>query len=302
MKHGSLFSGLGGFDLAATWMGWENIFHCEIDPFCQKILQHYWPNAKSYQDIRAFPAAELRGQVDIITGGFPCQPFSHAGNRQGTADDRYLWPQMFRVITTVQPRWVVAENVPGIIDIQRGMVFENVQTDLETAGYQVWTVVLPACSVGAPHLRNRVWIIAYAQSYHDPGNARTMAGSAQPDPPKDGAVTGSQGSTTTGPGTASNTDGPGLEGTTGPVLSRPTGQPAWCNQIPAWNDWPAVPPVCWPDDGVCPRLDNISFPRWRKESIKAFGNAIVPQVAYQLFKIIAIMEQQTFEPHLKTDK
>lgn len=119
MRHGSLFSGGGGFDLAAEKMGWKNIFHCEKDMFCQTILQHYWPDAATYEDIGDFDATPYKGRIDIITGGFPCQPFSAAGKRAGTADDRYLWPAMYRVIREVKPRWVVCENVYGLLNWTR---------------------------------------------------------------------------------------------------------------------------------------------------------------------------------------
>src|ERR1700744_303694 len=113
MKHGSLFSGIGGFDLAATWMGWENILNYERDLFCRRVLRHYWPETKSYEDIRQFRAAEYRGRIDVLSGGFPCQPFSQAGKRKGTADDRYLWPEMLRIVGEIRPCWVVGENVFG---------------------------------------------------------------------------------------------------------------------------------------------------------------------------------------------
>src|SRR5262245_5319111 len=135
MIHGSVFSGLGGFDLAASWMGWKNRFYCETDPFCRRILNYYWPDAEEYKDIKEFDAVKFRGLVDILSGGFPCQPFSVAGQRHGTDDDRYLWPQMLRVIREIQPRWVVAENVPGLLNWSKGLVFHQVQTDLEDAGY-----------------------------------------------------------------------------------------------------------------------------------------------------------------------
>jgi len=117
VRHGSLFSGIGGFDLAASWMGWENIFTCEKDPFCRKVLQHYWPQTTSHEDIYQLNATQYRGCVDIISGGFPCQPFSQAGRRKGKKDDRYLWPEARRVITEVRPEWVVLENVAGLFTI-----------------------------------------------------------------------------------------------------------------------------------------------------------------------------------------
>ncbi|MDD3744410.1 MAG: DNA (cytosine-5-)-methyltransferase, partial [Lentimicrobiaceae bacterium] len=120
MKHGSLFSGIGGFDLAAEWAGWTNVFHCEIEEFPKKILKYYWPDAISYGDITKTDFTIHRGQVDVLTGGFPCQPFSLAGKRKGTEDHRNLWSEMLRAIREIQPVWVVGENVPGLINWSGG--------------------------------------------------------------------------------------------------------------------------------------------------------------------------------------
>ena len=122
MKHGSLFSGIGGFDLAAQSVGWENVFHCELNPFGQKILKYYWPKAISYADIKETDFTIHRGTIDIITGGFPCQPYSAAGKRLGKEDDRHLWPEMLRAIREIQPTWIVGENVRGLTNWNGGMV------------------------------------------------------------------------------------------------------------------------------------------------------------------------------------
>ena len=114
MKHGSLFSGIGGFDLAAQWMGWENVFHCEWNPFGQRVLKHYWPNADSHHDITKTNFEQYANRIDILTGGFPCQPYSSAGKRKGKEDERHLWPEMLRTIREVAPRYVVGENVLGL--------------------------------------------------------------------------------------------------------------------------------------------------------------------------------------------
>ena len=160
MKHGSLFSGIGGFDLAAHWMGWENVFHCEIEPFPRKILKHYFPNSICYEDIKQTDFTIHRGKIDIITGGFPCQPYSAAGLRKGKEDERHLWPEMLRVIREIQPRWVVGENVLGLINWSEGLVFEEVQLDLEAEGYEIQPYILPAAAKNAPHRRDRVWFVA----------------------------------------------------------------------------------------------------------------------------------------------
>lgn len=176
MTHGSLFSGIGGFDLAAQWMGWENILHCEINPFGRKVLNYYWPNSISYEDIKKTDFTPHKGHIDILTGGFPCQPFSVAGKRKGKEDERHLWPEMLRALREIKPRYIVGENVGGIVSWNGGMVFEEVQTDLEAQGYEVWAFILPACSKNAPHRRDRVWFIAYSTSQLNPRFVAEMMG------------------------------------------------------------------------------------------------------------------------------
>ena len=161
MTHASLFSGIGGFDLAAEWAGWTNVFNCEVDPFCRKVLKYHFPKAAQYEDIRTTDFTVWRDRIDVLTGGFPCQPFSVAGKRKGTGDDRYLWPEMLGAIREIRPRWVVGENVLGIVDWSEGLVFEQVCSDMENEGYEVQPFVLPACGVNAPHKRNRIWFVAH---------------------------------------------------------------------------------------------------------------------------------------------
>jgi DNA (cytosine-5)-methyltransferase 1 len=163
-RHGSLFSGIGGFDLAAEWMGWENIFHCEWMPFPRKVLNHYWPNSISYEDITKTDFSIHRGTIDILTGGFPCQPYSAAGKRLGKEDERHLWPHMLRAIREIEPTFVVGENVRGLTNWNGGVVFEEVCSDLEACGYEVQPLLLPACAIGAPHRRDRVWFVAYSKN------------------------------------------------------------------------------------------------------------------------------------------
>lgn len=155
MTHASLFSGIGGFDLAAELSGWNNNFWCEIEPFCQKILKYYFPTSKGYEDIKTTDFRIWRGKIDVLTGGFPCQPFSNAGKRKGTEDNRYLWPEMLRAIREIQPGWIVGENVFGIVNWSQGMVFEQVCVDLEDEGYEVQPFVLPAAGVNAPHKKGK---------------------------------------------------------------------------------------------------------------------------------------------------
>lgn len=164
LLHIDLFSGIGGFALAAdrVFGNVEHVF-CEIDPFCQEVLKKHWPTAKIHEDIRTLKN-DTKTKPFILTGGFPCQPFSEAGRRKGTADDRHLWPEMLRVIREFHPRWVIGENVGGFITWNEGMVLEQVHLDLESEGYEVQAFVIPACAVNAPHRRDRVWIIAHSNN------------------------------------------------------------------------------------------------------------------------------------------
>lgn len=162
VKMLSLFAGIGGLDLAAHWAGIETAAFCEIDPFCREILAKHWPGVPIFGDVKKLTKEALRdagvGPVDIICGGYPCQPFSCAGQRRGAADDRHLWPEMYRVIREIKPAWVVCENVAGHVS----MGLDDVLVDLESAGYAAQAFIIPACSVGAPHKRDRVFAVAYA--------------------------------------------------------------------------------------------------------------------------------------------
>lgn len=162
LKMLDLFSGIGGFSLAASWTGGiETVAFCEIEPFCQKVLKQHWPDVPIYSDIKELNGYDLvreHGAVDIVCGGFPCQPFSFAGKRRGTEDDRHLWPEMFRIIQETKPAWIIGENVVGLIDL----ALEQCFIDLESAGYEVQPFIIPACGVEAPHRRDRVWIVAHS--------------------------------------------------------------------------------------------------------------------------------------------
>jgi DNA (cytosine-5)-methyltransferase 1 len=159
MKMLDLFSGIGGFSLAAHWAGIETVAFCEQDKYCQQVLKKHWPTVPIHDDVFQLRGEHFESQtIDIVSGGFPCQPFSVAGQRRGTQDDRYLWPEMFRVISEVRPAWVLGENVAGII----GVGIEQVLSDLESIGYDIQVFAIPACAVNAPHRRNRIWIVAHA--------------------------------------------------------------------------------------------------------------------------------------------
>ena len=170
LKILDLFSGLGGFSLGLERTGnFETVAFCEIDKYCTLLLQKHWKGVKIYNDVKEITKERLEADgvqlPDVITGGFPCQPFSVAGKQKGTSDDRHLWPEMFRIIQEFTPRWVVGENVKGITNIQDGMVFEAVCTDLEGTGYEVRTFNIPAAGVGAPHRRERMWIVAHSSKF-----------------------------------------------------------------------------------------------------------------------------------------
>ena len=163
MKVLDLFSGIGGFSHGLDKVGFKTVAFCEMDEYCKLVLQKHWKGVKIYNDVKELKGEEIikeHGTIDIVVGGFPCQPFSIAGARKGTDDNRHLWPEMFRIIKELKPRWVIGENVRGIVSIQNGMVFENVCTDLEGEGYEVRAFNIPAAGVGAPHKRERVWIVA----------------------------------------------------------------------------------------------------------------------------------------------
>jgi DNA (cytosine-5)-methyltransferase 1 len=355
MTHGSLFSGIGGFDLAAEWMGWENLFHCEWDSFCQKVLKYYWPKSVNYGDITKTDFTIWRGKIDILTGGFPCQPYSQAGKRLGKEDDRHLWPEMLRAIQEIQPRWVVGENVSGLINWNGGLVFHEVQTDLEVAGYEVQPFVLPACGVNAPHRRDRVWFVAHAKhNRHQAGRTKetkengipcecgTAVDTGKPDRAGFSPTTPDTDNSGIGIGLRTNRnrqkENEGWEGQPqfeyrqdGTVRTTPDtersssegkcecepwqgkfrgcdcgiitdtkcirpprqehgqtkpGQHTQKNKGCGWANFPTEPPICDRNDGISDKLVGITFPKWRNESIKAMGNAIVPQVVFEIFKAI----------------
>ncbi len=164
MRLLDLFSGIGGFSYAAEKLvgGYETVAFCEQDKFCQQVLRKHWKDVPIYDDVRTIDATRL-GKIDIVAGGFPCQAVSQAGLQKGTEDDRWLWDEMFRIIQDCKPKWVIGENVQGLININKGVLFEQVQTDLENEGYSVQSFVIPACAKNAPHRRDRVWIIGYSE-------------------------------------------------------------------------------------------------------------------------------------------
>lgn len=174
MTVGSLFSGIGGFDLGLERAGMTIKWQVEIDDFCNKVLEKHWPDVKRYRDIKAIGGEELE-PVDVICGGFPCQPFSAAGKRRSKEDDRYLWPEMLRIIRAVRPNWIIGENVAGIVNL----ALDDVLSDLENEGYSCQSFIIPACAVNAPHRRDRVWIAARARQQPEGDESRRLSGEQQ---------------------------------------------------------------------------------------------------------------------------
>lgn len=285
-KHCSLFSGMGGFDLAAEWMGWENVFHCEWNLFCQQILKYYWPNAITYGDITKTDFTIWRGKIDVLTGGFPCQPYSQAGKRLGKDDDRHLWPEMRRAIREIQPPWVVGENVSGIVNWNGGLVFNEVQADLEAEGYEVQAYILPACSKNAPHKRERVWFIAYSDSFRR-GMLRNKE--EKTGPQEGNELFRGECRVQDEKRNATNSTNRGLQSWNEKIPINWENQRVRSAKVYRPQDWinfPTQSPLCNGNDGISSKLDSITFSKWRNESIKAGGNAVVPAIPYEIFKAI----------------
>jgi DNA (cytosine-5)-methyltransferase 1 len=241
--HLDLFSGIGGFALAARWAGFETVGFCDNEPYAQAVLKKHWPNVPIHGDIKAIDGTAYRG-VTLLTGGFPCQPFSCAGKQRGKDDDRYLWPQMLRVIQEARPAWIVGENVAGIINLE----LEKSCVDLEKIGYEVQPLVIPACSINAPHRRDRVWIIA--------GGGGDVANSL---------CNGVQGLRKQVGNSRKNVEG---------------GQNREVYGIPSFERDPANNESI--SESFLGRVaDGIPH---RSHRLKGLGNAIVPQVAYQIIK------------------
>ena len=249
MRFGSLFSGIGGFDLGLERAGMRCAWQVEIDEFCQKVLAKHWPDVRRYRDIRECGKHNLAA-VDLICGGFPCQPHSLAGKRKGAADDRDLWPEMRRVIDELRPTWVVAENVPGI----RTTILDAALSDLEDIGYTVGTIVVPACAFDAPHRRMRLFIIAHTDRCEQGWREQSQREENQRD--AESARDGAQGIA----GAVAHTKGDGY--------SKGTECPGW-TQPYREGRWPPEPDVGRVADGVPNRVDRL----------RSLGNAIVPQVA-----------------------
>ena len=377
MTHASLFSGIGGPEIAAAMMGWENVFHCEINPFGRAVLEYWFPESDSYEDITKTDFTKYRGKIDILTGGFPCQPFSYAGKRGGQTDDRYLWPEMLRVIDEVRPTWVVGENVAGIttmvescnitemgaqsslFDEGNGVhrysaeftfTIERVCKDLESKGYSVQPVLIPACAVGAPHRRDRVFIIAYNTDRSDdvresgkhesksreerisernavwePGesdnvrseneksssHANGWRGSEVVEYLQSEFSDGEEPVCNGGKWDAADSNSKRLQKRMWARLCENSeeerarvdnraerfgydGRPTEMLPGERWKGFPTVSAVHRGNDGLPFDVDDLTIPfsKWRNETLKAYGNAIVPQVMYRIFQAISAACQE----------
>lgn len=300
LTHLSLFSGIGGLDLAAEWAGFTTVGQCEWADYPTKVLKKHWPDVPRWRDIRTLTKESFYERtglhtVDVISGGFPCQPFSVAGKRKGKDDDRYLWPEMLRVVQEIRPTWVVGENVAGIVS----MALDIVLFDLENIGYSCQAFIIPACAVDAPHRRERCAIVAWNSHSRDrntwPERKVEKRENAEPagvcsyvsnsdaircnlrrssgqgvyrDAPCDEADPGGE--------DVADTDCDGLEEQGMQGLPKKSGIPV--ANIGWWTTEPNVGRVA---DGVPNRVDRI----------KCLGNAVVPQQFYPIFQAIAEVEQ-----------
>jgi DNA (cytosine-5)-methyltransferase 1 len=319
MRMLDLFAGIGGFSLAGNRAGFETAAFVEWEKYPQKVLAKNFPGVPIYGDIKEFHyEKEKIGPVDIICGGFPCQPFSSAGKRKGAEDDRYLWPEMLRVIREVGARWVVGENVAGILSMDGGAVFEEICTSLENEGYTVEAFVLPAISLGAPHRRDRVWIVAQnakCNGRSDKGNQEGAKDGVEWNAKSRNGVGVHNKSDTTDAeqprlegkewmerakepaerhsGFTTNANQEGLQrGEQREALKQrkgPSRSASECNQNGWQQHWyEAAAWLCRVDDGLPTWVD-----RHRTNRLKALGNSIVPQVAFEIFKAINEVEDES---------
>lgn len=365
MIHASLCTGIGACELAATWIGWQNAFSCEIDNYCQRVLKFYYPESIHYGNIYETDFSEWNGKINVLTAGFPCQPFSCAGARKGAEDDRYLWPEVLRGIREIRPAWFIGENVAGITsmvlpgdEIEVGsytdlegesyletkmhqqFIIDRICNDLENIGYSVQPVIIPACAVGAPHRRDRIWFIAKntdgircnreiwkeesctgkfrkpcpgdyervcSETNNAPNTFKYRYCTQEQDKQTKGCRRENNGKPEKWGIPSKRTDGfypiqrndtksdnERCEKLNPPDISNEQKQFSGKDiKMPNWRNFPAQSPVCCGDDGISSRLSGITFSKHRNESIKAYGNSMIPQVVYQIFKAIEDVENIT---------
>ncbi len=291
MRVVSIFAGIGGFDLAAEWVGFKIVGQVENNAFCISVLEKHWPDVKRIKDIRDVKGDEF-GSVDLLCGGPPCQPASCAGKRRGTEDDRWLWDETLRVAKAIKPRWCLFENPTGILSLQGGVPFEHLLLNLEAQGFSVQTIILPACAINAPHRRDRVWIVASREGakcelsgtawarregFADNGCFTADTESRETFPAEPGGLHAEP----CGPDSdASDASNEGLQ-----EQGQAThGSAAEYNH--AWNEpWPEVAARLCSVDVRLP--GGLARPKgWRVNALKAVGNSIVPQVVCEIMKCI----------------
>ena len=270
LTHLDLFSGIGGFALAAKWNGYRTLAFCDNEPYAQAVLRKHWPDVPCHKDIREV-RGDLYAGVTLLTGGFPCQPFSVAGKQRGKTDDRYLWPEMLRVIREARPAWIIGENVAGIVN----MALDQVHTDLEAEGYEVESLIIPACAVDASHKRDRVWILAHStrigrrgRDYgNEAGNHRTLQTSGSCAVKEQPVL--------------ANAEGCGMEGGWSDrqqIAQVSSGKGIFGRNSAGeqWANWPTEPNVGRVAHGIPNRVAKL----------RGLGNAIVPQVAAEIIRCI----------------
>jgi DNA (cytosine-5)-methyltransferase 1 len=291
-----LFSGIGGFSLGLERTGgFETAAFCEYAEWPRKVLAKHWPNVPIFEDVCTLKGSDIDGPIDVVVGGYPCQPFSTAGRRKGKEDDRHLWPEFNRLVAELRPTWVIGENVAGHIS----MGLDDVLSDLEGQGYSARTFVIPACATGAPHRRDRVWTLAYCDSAtqhelpsegHDAGEGQSGVFDGQARHVADAIGSGQSGQReheqpsdcqAQGEGQADN-----VEPERQPRKRRiEPGMGGMADGLPAGMDGPCR----WPREPDIPRV--AKGIKDRANRLKALGNAVVPQIPEMIGRAILETEE-----------
>ena len=274
MKVLDLFSGIGGFSLGLEWAGMSTVAFCERDPYCTTILKKHWPDTPVHSDVRNLDGKDYANSIDVVCGGFPCQPFSTAGLKRGSEDDRHLWPEMLRVIRESKPRWVIGENVSGFIN----MALDDVSLDLESEGYEVRPFVLPACAVDARHRRDRVFIIAHVA--HTDEHRLEEHGHGEP---------AEFSKASQRPTHVAHAHNEGLQGWSQTRDSASEGeitieQSSRFGESCRGRYWPAEPTIPRMAHGVPNRVDRV----------KALGNAVVPQLIQAIGELVLAADKEIY--------
>tara|TARA_A100000172_G_scaffold2874_1_gene1823 strand:- start:1639 stop:2586 length:948 start_codon:yes stop_codon:yes gene_type:complete len=300
LKLLDLFAGIGGFSYGLEQtQGFETIAFCEKDKFCQQVLRKHWNDIKIYDDIRHIKGSEIK--AEIITSGFPCQPFSVAGKQRGTDDDRFLWDETIRVVAETKPKWFIGENVDGLVNIQEGKVLQQIQKDLEAESFQVQCLVIPASGIGAWHQRKRIWIIGYSNSN---ANAKEKQSSNGPENSiskeyrsKDSSVQFSRGTTNNSLSNSESLRSGRWSGEECRIKERKFQQTEQkrssfrsevkrcSSQDDTSSWWQTQSKLCGVPNGISAELDKD-----RANRIKSLGNAIVPEIAREIGQSILIAE------------